>query len=229
MSTTYGMPTIPAFNSTKKITFSQDSSKVLIETDNYNPILVFDAVNFVLNYLIYVYDVVYETHFLNSSNDYVVVFGQAAMVFVDLVNATQYTLPTIQATAYDLDYSNNIYTCTNNLIQGHKITYGLTPDNTTSSNNATVAPQQTTKNIEESFYIEVDSPSEQFYGMINSTLSTSSEATSMVASIASSLPIGIYFLSFINYFSLCSLYVLLNFPIPKQVYQYLATVYEQLN
>ena len=51
----------------------------------------------------------------------------------------------------------------------------------------------------------------------------------MVTTLASSLPIGIYFLSFINYFSLCSLYILLNFPIPQQIYVYLVSVYEQLN
>ena len=65
--------------------------------------------------------------------------------------------------------------------------------------------------------------------MINTSLSGSSGATALVTTVASSLPIGIYFLSFINYFSLCSLYVLLNYPIPKQLYQYLASVYEQLN
>ena len=75
MSTVYGMPTIPAINSTKKITFSQDSTLVLIETDNYNPILMFDVVNLALTNMIYIYDTIYEVHFVNSSNDYVVVLG----------------------------------------------------------------------------------------------------------------------------------------------------------
>lgn len=43
------------------------------------------------------------------------------------------------------------------------------------------------------------------------------------------MPITIYFLSFLNYFTLSSLYVLLNFPIPEHIYKYLSVVYEQIN
>ena len=45
----------------------------------------------------------------------------------------------------------------------------------------------------------------------------------------SSVPFSIYFLSFLNYFTLCSLYVLLNFPIPEHIYHYLAYTYSQIN
>lgn len=47
--------------------------------------------------------------------------------------------------------------------------------------------------------------------------------------MASSTPISIYFLSFLNYFSLSSLYVLLNFPIPKHIYLCFAQVYKSMN
>ena len=43
-----------------------------------------------------------------------------------------------------------------------------------------------------------------------------------------SLPFSVYFLSFLNYFVLCSLYVLLNFPIPKDLYKYLALLYNKI-
>ena len=45
-------------------------------------------------------------------------------------------------------------------------------------------------------------------------LNVTSVATDTFANTVSAMPIGIYLLSFINYFSLSSLYVLLNFPIP---------------
>ena len=53
--------------------------------------------------------------------------------------------------------------------------------------------------------------------------------TNLIATFAVSTPVSIYFLSFINYFSLSSLYVLLNFPIPQHVYEYLAIIYQLIN
>ena len=54
-------------------------------------------------------------------------------------------------------------------------------------------------------------------------------ATSYINSFASSAPLSIYFLSFLNYFTLSSIYVLLNFPIPEEIYQYLALMYQKIN
>ena len=51
----------------------------------------------------------------------------------------------------------------------------------------------------------------------------------MISSVASSFPLSIYFLSFLNYFTLSSLYVLVNFPIPRHIYESFAEVYKQLN
>ena len=44
-----------------------------------------------------------------------------------------------------------------------------------------------------------------------------------------STPLAIYFIGFINFFSLSSLYILINFPIPKYVYDYLDVIYQSLN
>ena len=43
------------------------------------------------------------------------------------------------------------------------------------------------------------------------------------------MPLSIYFLGFLNYFTMCSLYVLLNFKIPEHIFTYLALIYEQIN
>ena len=50
-----------------------------------------------------------------------------------------------------------------------------------------------------------------------------------MTNIATAMPITIYFLTFINYFTMSSLYVLLNFKIPQELYNYLAFAYEQIN
>lgn len=65
--------------------------------------------------------------------------------------------------------------------------------------------------------------------VINSSLTVTSHITSSVATVASSLPFLIYFLSFLNYFSMSSLYVLLHFRIPEHLYRYLAYIYHELN
>ena len=64
--------------------------------------------------------------------------------------------------------------------------------------------------------------------MANS-IAIASGATQWIHSVIASVPASIYFLSFLNYFSFTSIYVLLNFPIPEQVYRFLAFVYQQLN
>ena len=64
---------------------------------------------------------------------------------------------------------------------------------------------------------------------MNNSLVFVSEITSTISKVATSLPISIYFLGFLNYFAMSSLYVLLNFPIPEQIYKFLALLYEELN
>jgi hypothetical protein len=53
--------------------------------------------------------------------------------------------------------------------------------------------------------------------------------TSSIISIGTSLPFLIYFLGFINYFTIHSLYVLLNFAIPEQLFLQLSTIYNGVN
>ena len=43
------------------------------------------------------------------------------------------------------------------------------------------------------------------------------------------MPLSIYFLSFLNYYAMSSLYILLNFRIPQHVYQYFSVIYRQIN
>jgi hypothetical protein len=70
---------------------------------------------------------------------------------------------------------------------------------------------------------------EQVSIYLNYSLSMSSNITSALNTFTSSMPFSIYFLGYINYLSLSSLYVVLNFPIPEQTYNHLADIYQQLN
>lgn len=67
------------------------------------------------------------------------------------------------------------------------------------------------------------------YDAMNDTLRVTSNITSMISNFASSIPLTIYFLGFLNYFSLTSLYVLLNYRIPEQIFFYLSDAYGKLN
>lgn len=60
---------------------------------------------------------------------------------------------------------------------------------------------------------------------LNSSLNFASGLTNSMATVASSVPFSIFFLGFLNYFTMCSLYVLLNFPLPETLYRYLSLVY----
>ena len=65
--------------------------------------------------------------------------------------------------------------------------------------------------------------------IINSSLTVTSQITNSISMVASSLPFAVYFLGFLNYFTMSSLYVLLNFRIPEMLYRYLAFSYNELN
>jgi hypothetical protein len=75
----------------------------------------------------------------------------------------------------------------------------------------------------------LSSSQEAASAIINDSLSISTNVTNTINTIASSVPFSIYFLSFLNYFTLSSLYVLLNFPIPEQIYSQLSSLYSQIN
>ena len=53
---------------------------------------------------------------------------------------------------------------------------------------------------------------------VNDSLIITSDATTTISNIVASIPFTVYFLGFLNYFVLCSIYVLLNFEIPKHLY-----------
>lgn len=64
---------------------------------------------------------------------------------------------------------------------------------------------------------------------LNSSLNLASGLTNTMSTVASSVPFSIFFLGFLNYFTMCSLYVLLNFPLPETLYRYLSLVYNEIN
>ena len=108
---------------TGKITFSGDSSLAIIETDTVNSIVILNLTDFSIAHEIIVTDAVASAHFLNSSNDLVVIFGANTTIIVDLTTDIQYPLPFLQATDYTTDRDSNIFSCYDNVIQQLQVSF----------------------------------------------------------------------------------------------------------
>ena len=46
-----------------------------------------------------------------------------------------------------------------------------------------------------------------------------------IANFIAATPISLYFLAYLNFINTCSLYVLLNFPLPRQIYDTFSFLY----
>ena len=118
-------PTItPAvLDCTKTISFSQDSSLAIVETDTFNPIQILSTADLSIVHSITPLEAVDSVHFVNSSNDFIIIFQATSTFFVDLNTSSQYQLPYMAATSYTTDIGNNIFTCSNNTMTQVGISY----------------------------------------------------------------------------------------------------------
>ena len=82
-------PTTPPANTTNKITFSNDTNLILIETDHYNPIQIMNLSTFQIIQTIPVNDVIKDAYFFDVENTMVVVFGQNSFVVANLTSNKQ--------------------------------------------------------------------------------------------------------------------------------------------
>ena len=64
---------------------------------------------------------------------------------------------------------------------------------------------------------------------MNTILTGAGTVTARLHSSLQAIPISLYFLGFMNYLSLSSMYVLLNFPLPEHIYQQLSLTYQQIS
>ena len=150
------------------------------------------------------------------------VFGQSATYIVDLTTAGQYAFTTHLATSYTVDGLGHFFTCGGNVLGQHAIEFVR---NGVNSSNATGRGT-----LEEGFYYSINTTSEEdIFIIINGSLEVTSKITNAISNMASSLPFSIYFLGFLNYFTMSSLYVLLNFRLPEELYRYLAFVFKEIN
>ena len=113
----------PNTSCTKTISFSQDSSLAIVETDLFNPIVILNTVDLSIVHSIMALEAVDSVHFVNSSNDFIIVFQATSTFFVDLNTSKFYPLPYIPATSYTTDIGNNIFTCQNNILTQISISY----------------------------------------------------------------------------------------------------------
>ena len=108
---------------TAKITFSSDSSLAIIKTDSINPIQIMELSTFQIVKTVQIADTISEAHFLDSSNEVVVVFGSTATYVADLLERRQYELPFFPTTSLAADQDNNIFTCINSSLTQKRITF----------------------------------------------------------------------------------------------------------
>lgn len=109
--------------STQKITFSSDSTLAIVEADTSSVFIVnlTDGSTFTS---IPSSEEVLSAHFLNTSNNFIVIFGVTKFVVVDLALnlRIEKTYSGTVPTHFTADYSNSVFTCTNGLIYNEKIT-----------------------------------------------------------------------------------------------------------
>lgn len=108
-------------NCTQKIIFSSDSSLMIVETDQYNPLVVLNTSNFQEVYSVVINDSIKEAHFLNSSNNFLIVSAQSSVIIVDLATSVQYPIPATASDCMDADNQNNFFTCSNNIIKQNHV------------------------------------------------------------------------------------------------------------
>lgn len=80
----------PPVGWTSKISFSGDSSLVVVETDQVNPFLVLSMSNYSIVYSVQISSTIVEASFLNSSNDYVVIISPTSNIILDLRSGQLY-------------------------------------------------------------------------------------------------------------------------------------------
>jgi hypothetical protein len=109
---------------TETVTFSQDSSLAVFEADGLNPVTIFDLAtgNSIASFNID--DTIYQVHFLNSSNSYLLVLGETYSYLADLSSDNQiYKFNHISGEVYASDRSNNLFSCSDHKIKQRSITF----------------------------------------------------------------------------------------------------------
>ena len=84
METTFDQRTMTVSPTSEKITFSQDSSLAIIETDNLNPLLIYSMTSYNIVHHIPISAQIYSAHFLDSSNELIAIFTNISFIIVNL-------------------------------------------------------------------------------------------------------------------------------------------------
>ena len=117
----------------------------------------------------------------------------------------------VDANIFASNFANKYYQCKNNIIREYAFVF---------------TPLSTNDFILELSYSEAElQAAENMGNILDKIMNIMQNFTLFILST----PLAIYFIGFINFFTLSSLYILINFPIPQQVYTYLNTIFESLN
>jgi hypothetical protein len=132
-------PTPPSTTNTLSgINFSADSELVILETDAFNPLLVVNLTTNLTLHSIIINETILYAHFLNSSNQQLVVHCQNSLILVDLATMSQYQVsPPLTANIFVADELSNVFTCQNgasSLLEQRTIVFTKITTSNTSTN-----------------------------------------------------------------------------------------------
>ena len=66
---------------------------------------------------------IYEAHFLGTSNEQVGVFTNVSFLVINLITLQEYTLTKFAGSSFEVDDAGNIFTCQSNTITEHMFLY----------------------------------------------------------------------------------------------------------
>lgn len=102
---------------TDNIHFNSDGTLIAIESDTYNPLIIFDLTNFSIKQTINIGEEILDVVFLDGTNSFLHVLGSVQNYVIDLSLSTN--IPeneTISSSIRVSDGNNKLYTCCNNQI-----------------------------------------------------------------------------------------------------------------
>ena len=115
----------PSSIQTENIAISADSSLAIIETNFLNNITILNMDTNTTEASFYFPEGVYSANFLNSSNNFVIVFGYWTTVIYDISLGIEYQIGFIPGTISVTDRLNNAFTCVDNTITQYNITVDI--------------------------------------------------------------------------------------------------------
>ena len=206
---------------TKYISFNQDSTLALVETDAFHPITILRVANITTVGQYPFSGVIHRATFI--TDDLILIATWTSLYVLDTTVGTPSLLTTLSFAYLTSEWDtlkDKLYLCGNNTIRVFKVTAVPLPSSSNSSNISSGT---------NSSALEMSDVEEDVTSLLDSSLSSSGVVVYTVVLVALSTPFTYYFLTFISFFVACSHYALIDMPLPPTLEAYLRHAYIQVN